>query len=216
MNWSHLSRVGGLAVALACAAPVAADPVNVFAGSLVYSRQDLAGIGLVLENGSLSGEFGNGPGESHTPPHACFPCTPGAALDPDVTEDLPLMEPGVPVGVFGQLAHNSVSYDLVGLNFTVQSDPVIVPAFDENGNGTSSIARFTLSGLATGRTPDGASSIGLALLGLGNARVLFTEGAWLATEFTFDDQTPVPEPATMLLVGSGIAAALVRRRRRTL
>ena len=57
------------------------------------------------------------------------------------------------------------------------------------------------------------------LFGSGTSRLLLLQGDPGILNFgdltyTFDAQTPVPEPATLTLIGSGIAGLVLRSRRR--
>jgi hypothetical protein len=104
---------------------------------------------------------------------------------------------------------------------TIRAGSVIVP--DVAGRAVLT-APFTASGFLAAydniaRT--GAPLFSTALSGRGTASVTFFNsyppGEGIDADsisYQFDDSAPIPEPATLLLMGSGLSAIYLRRRRR--
>ena len=208
-----------IAIAAAVAAvqggrPASAEPVNILGGLIEYSRQNQAYFNISLVDGWMRGDFGEEVSESWTPPYACFACTPGATLDPSVTESMPASDTA---GVGGVLMFRDVEYYISSLSFTIDSDPVTLPAsFDVvDSLAMSTIAQFVMHGLVQARTADGTSSIGLGLLGYGKAQVgVLGDSNWFLTTYRFENPAAVPEPGTLLLFATGALGAVSRFRRR--
>lgn len=97
---------------------------------------------------------------------------------------------------------------------TFTSSIVTLPAFD-GGRVLSLAAPFVFDGQVSGFR-DAAPLFAVTLSGSGTARLRLIEdaGEWRYPEVTFDFEqaSPVPEPATLLLIGGGLAAARWRRR----
>jgi hypothetical protein len=204
------------AIATVDSVPVAAEPVTILGGVLVYSRQNQAVFDLQLVDGSMRGEFGSS-SESWDPPHACFPCAPGSVIDLSLSESMPQSED---VTVGGALSFQGTEYFVTNLSFTIDSDPVRVPGANafrggENSVVRSTVAQFVLRGLVQSQRPNGSSGAGVGLLGYGKANVLFlSDGSWFSTTYKFEDPAAVPEPATLLLFGPVAAGAVARWRGR--
>jgi hypothetical protein len=83
----------------------------------------------------------------------------------------------------------------------------------------STFIPFRFSGLLTGAPLDGStgSNVEVALAGRGRAQLgaIGEDGNWAFTLYTFESAAPVPEPGSILLLGTaavGLGARLRRRR----
>jgi hypothetical protein len=103
-----------------------------------------------------------------------------------------------------------VRYLINALQFDIGAGDVTVA---EGFTGTTPFFfRATLTG-----TADGVATTRVSLVGSGAARLLFggptLDYGWFESQYKFAESEPVPEPGTLLLFGTGAAAAIARRKR---
>ncbi len=148
------------------------------------------------------------------------PCSPGSTLSFAVSiSRFSTSYPGT--ATYNGTYYSNLLFSGSHLNFAVE--PVFIP-FDAAENFTVTAA-FTLGGnLVAYPFPSTTPVFSMTLSGQGIAtlelrRVMFAQGASYIVNrgtYTFQPAAAVPEPATLLLLGTGLAgaAASVRKRRK--
>jgi len=193
--------------------PVAlADPVRIVTSgfyTVIWDEEsDFRFVGTGFELRGLA----NDPGRTN-PLFRCHPCPPGTSLG--LSTDFRTDRDERHSAIFEGLFYPEVYY--TG-STTIRAGSVIVPDLADRAVLS---APFTASGFLAAydniaRT--GAPLFSTALSGRGTASVTFIpriEGIDAdSISYQFNDSAPIPEPATLLLVGSGLSAMYLRRRRR--
>jgi hypothetical protein len=106
------------------------------------------------------------------------------------------------------------------LDFRIDASDVRLGEIEPSAPVTvSTFAPFRFSGLLTGAPLNGStgSDVEVALAGRGRAQIgaLGEDGNWFFTMYTFESAAPIPEPGTIVLLGTaavGLGARLRRRR----
>jgi hypothetical protein len=111
---------------------------------------------------------------------------------------------------------------------TVSAAPVVAPdpdAFNRQGRPSFLNSPMSMSGVLPGRNTVNGDLVDFNLTGFGIADARFTLGTnqfdelrfgkWELGRLTYDFQ-PIPEPSTLLLLGSGLTWLALRGRRRKL
>jgi hypothetical protein len=198
----------GFAIALqASAAGAAADPVRVTGGNLSFDTGGPPSFRLLTSTGQLF----EAEGFRRDWPAPCFyQCSPGAAI---------------PISLGVTATDDSAFFQGNGIDlFPVMDLAISAPSVTmpepgtPNGRSEHFLRSFTFTGQLKGyASPDriGTPVFDLALFGSGTATLSMAleNGRYSFSSLDYNfDAAPVPEPATLLLVGTG--AALLWRRRR--
>ena len=210
--------LGILLTTLVFAHPVRAETITLTSGALVWNGTGNASV--TLAGGSFTFAGSAAPLGGIFTPGECrsFPeCVAGGTVD--------LFSRWVGLDIPGTATYNGQTYTQVGgLNSPTSLDArwtgtLAIPSSFTGGTLT---APFQFGGEFFYPETPGARAI-LNLLGAGTATLNFTPfvnqpGAFSLTSLRYDiEAAPVPEPTSMLLIGTGLAGlAAVRRRRQGL
>jgi hypothetical protein len=190
---------------------VFADSIPVTSG--VFSQ--------IVEDGETGFTF-RGPGiffdgfASIFPTATCAPCIPGSSFNLSATATPSDLQGGT--WTFDGQTHDSVYY---GGTFTFSAGSVIVPDVSPGGEPARPTTSFRFEGTLLGfadPSRTGTPLFSTELIGGGTASVVFLNFANApglhpdGYNYVFSDVSATPEPASLLLFGSGMAWLAVRRR----
>jgi hypothetical protein len=204
-----------LLAALAGPSLAAADPIQITSGFVHAGAVDpRAQFAFEGEGFSLAG-FAEA--FSSTLSLACVPCAPGTTLDlggafhgPDAAGS------GVVDGVaYSEIFLNGMTGTFSSPSFQISGDQALT--MTRNFTFTGTISGYLLNPSVHGLTEPAFTKTltgqgivrGEFLFNADETPLFFARGL----QYEFRDTAPVPEPSTLLLVGTGAAAAVLRRRR---
>lgn len=216
-----MARVLCSAVALVlvlCRSAVA-DPLTVTSGFVIFTDEPgefaLAGPGFDLQGSwfprTVTGTFWH---------DRCQPCAAGTPVDfGSTTYAFSTDRSAIAGGSVGGVAYDQLFYDA---QVTFTGPFVFAPVQLNEDGATRQSGSFDFMGriaVFAGDSPSGSALFSADLRGSGTAHVFFgaatddAQGPFVLhdLDYIFEDQAPIPEPSTLLLMGSSLAAAAARR-----
>lgn len=207
-----------LILGITLASPAAAEPIRVL-GGMTYDAAVDSAPRIELFSTERGFSLSAVPDTPNFGPRCVGDCAPGDLV--------PITASWSDHTLHGMASLDGATFPL-GMGSTVEGSALVAfdgpmwtaPAF--TGAMTASVAvPITFSGLIRPPTPEGQNPLFIPLIGGGLATLALAwnapSEAWLLSGARYEltaDPAPVPEPATLLLAGSGLAAAAWRRRRR--
>jgi hypothetical protein len=190
--------------------PARADAVKITTGAFSLSRQNFAA--LDLGNGTsfqLNGIVG-GDNDNYFPPYGCGlgqGCA-GRTFNLSMNDELTAgpVSAGEP-SLTGSFTSDGVRYDLDAFDFKIMAGNIVAPS------GAFATTAFHLIATARGTTLSGTTQ-SIQLHGRGTASSFWdARNGWISTDYNFQDVTQTPEPASMMLLATGLSGLVAARKR---
>jgi hypothetical protein len=211
-------------LALTTSTAAIADPIAVRSGWVVFDFEgdwfELSGSGFSLSSRIPTVDPPGPIGPHHPVTYAsfCFPCMAGDVLDLSFETSGGEQPFGVGAATIFGSSYSEVFYLA---RFAARMEPLTIPETDAFSLRIQQ--PFVFAGSIRAFTDPAYSTLAFTatLQGRGTARTRyfrdFDSGGFLPEEgqlaFIFEEPQPVPEPISLVLVGTGLAAIAIRRRR---